>query len=71
MQSFWWGHKENTGKIDWMSWKKMGISKELVGLGFRDLVMFNKAFLANTILENYSKSRFFGSNYHEGQILLT
>jgi hypothetical protein len=54
-----------------MSWKKIGISKELGGLDFRDYVMFNKALLANTILENYAKSRFFGSNDHEGQILLT
>jgi hypothetical protein len=28
MQRFWWGHKENNSKIHWMSWKKMGVSKE-------------------------------------------
>jgi hypothetical protein len=46
MQRFWWGHKENTAKIHWMSWEKMGISKNQGGLGFRDLVIFNKALLA-------------------------
>jgi hypothetical protein len=45
MQSFWWSHMSNNSKI-WMSWAKMGRSKSIGGLGFRDLVVFNKAFLA-------------------------
>jgi hypothetical protein len=46
MQRFWWGHKENEKKIHWMSWEKLGRSKAQGGLGFRDLVCFNKALLA-------------------------
>jgi ribonuclease HI len=46
MQRFWWGHKENDKKIHWMSWDKLGRSKAQGGLGFRDLVCFNKALLA-------------------------
>ncbi|XP_062152086.1 uncharacterized protein LOC133860513 [Alnus glutinosa] len=26
MQNFWWGHKDNSSKIHWMSWKKLGFS---------------------------------------------
>ena len=36
MQRFWWGHKENTSKIHWMRWEKMGLSKAKVGMGFHD-----------------------------------
>jgi hypothetical protein len=49
MQRFWWGHKENLAKIHWMSWEKMGTSKDQGGLGFMDLIMFNKALLAKQL----------------------
>jgi hypothetical protein len=46
MQSFRWGHMSKESKIHWMSWEKLGRSKSTGGLGFRDLLMFNKALLA-------------------------
>jgi hypothetical protein len=46
MSRFWWGHKDNQGRMAWMSWKKMGKGKEKGGLGFRDLELFNLAMLA-------------------------
>jgi hypothetical protein len=46
MRKFWWGHKENTHRVNWMSWKNMGLSKEAGGMGFRDFTLFNKALLA-------------------------
>jgi hypothetical protein len=49
MQRFWWGHKENNTKIHWISWERMGISKDKGGLRFRDLVIFNKALLGKQI----------------------
>jgi len=46
MQVFWWGHLSNDSKIHWISWSRMGRAKFAGGLGFRDLLMFNKALLA-------------------------
>jgi hypothetical protein len=46
MSKFWWGHKDNDKKIAWMSWGKMGLSKDVGGLGYRDLESFNMALLA-------------------------
>lgn len=46
MQNFWWNHMAQSLKIHWMSWERMGHSKAMGGLGFRDLVLFNQALLA-------------------------
>jgi hypothetical protein len=46
MSQFWWGHKNNVKKIAWMSWGRMGLSKDVRGLGYRDLECFNMALLA-------------------------
>jgi hypothetical protein len=41
-----WSHMTKNSKIHWMSWERLGHSKYVGGLGFRDLVLFNKALLA-------------------------
>ena len=46
MMRFWWGHKDNLSKAAWMIWEKMSHSKEVGGLGVRDLETFNQALLA-------------------------
>jgi hypothetical protein len=32
MRKFWWGHKENNHRVNWMSWENMGLSKEARGM---------------------------------------
>jgi hypothetical protein len=49
MQDFWWSNMAKFSKIHWMSWEKMGTAKSAGGLGFRDLSIFNKAFLAKLL----------------------
>jgi hypothetical protein len=69
MQNFWCGHIAKTSKIHWLSWDKMGMAKSARGLGFRDLVLFNKAFFAkkgwriikepNSITASILKAKYF------------
>ena len=42
---FWWRKKEDERKIHWKSWFAMTMAKNLGGLGFKDLEMFNNALL--------------------------
>lgn len=34
---FWWGQSNERNKMAWLSWNKMCLPKEEVGLGFWDL----------------------------------
>jgi hypothetical protein len=46
MSKFLWGFNKEDNKAAWMSWSKLGRTKERGGLGFRDLEWFNLALLA-------------------------
>ncbi|KAK2648962.1 hypothetical protein Ddye_016451 [Dipteronia dyeriana] len=43
---FWWGSEVKNKKIHWGRWRKLCYSKDVGGMGFRDLSFFTKALLA-------------------------
>jgi hypothetical protein len=43
---FWWGDEKGQRKIHWLAWEKLLLSKNLGGLGFRDMRLFNQALVA-------------------------
>lgn len=57
MSKFWLSHKTKDYGIHWRKWKLLCETKAQGGLGFRDLVAFNKA-LSKENMETSSKSSF-------------
>lgn len=47
--NFWWGDNEEGRKVHWKAWHHMQELKSRRGIGFRDLIAFNKTLLAKQI----------------------
>ena len=46
IRQFWWGSKQGRRRPCWVSWDVITLPKNLGGLGFRDMELFNLALLA-------------------------
>lgn len=44
--NFWWGQKEQEGRIHWKAWNHLSKAKYSGGLEFKDFTSFNLALLA-------------------------
>lgn len=68
-RKFWWGYDGDIRKVNWVNWKKLCQTKELGGMGFKEIEKFNDALLAkqvwkminnpNSLCHPVSKTRFF------------
>lgn len=46
LAKFWWGQRQDEGRIHWKAWSKLAVHKSVGGKGFRDFEAFNLALLA-------------------------
>lgn len=79
MSSFWWSSMENQRKISWVAWERLCLPKNLGGLGFKDIELFNQALLAkqawrlmqspDCLFSLFFKSRYFCDSIFLGAVL--
>lgn len=68
-KEFWWGYNDDSNKIQWIDWGKLGMAKVMGGLGVRDIQNFNLVMLAKQcwrilIESSFLVSKLFKQKYH-------
>nr|XP_027086592.1 uncharacterized protein LOC113708329 [Coffea arabica] len=69
MANYWWGEEQGKRKMHWCSWQRITLDRKKGGLGFKDLLNFNKALLGkqiwrlitrpNSLVSNVLKTKYF------------
>ena len=54
IHKFWWGQRGDRRNIHWVKWEDMCEPKSEGGMGFKELPLFNDAFLAKKKLETFT-----------------
>ena len=49
IRKFWWGYNGEARKDHWVKWERLCEAKEVEGMGFKEIEMFNQALLAKQV----------------------
>ena len=62
ISGFWWGNKNNQNSMHWLKWSKVCKDVDDGGMGFKDIISFNKAMLSKQLWRIISNPKSLVSN---------